>query len=75
MPAPQPTADDLQQVLDRLARILNEREGLLVLKFIAMRRRTSRTFRAFSRRTAVRSIWIGCAASGGRLSTKTTRPS
>ncbi len=26
MPAPQPTADDLQQVLDRLARILNQRE-------------------------------------------------
>ena len=25
MPAPQPTADDLQQVLDRLARILNQR--------------------------------------------------
>ena len=32
MPAPQPTADDLRQVLDRLTRILN-----LVLKLIAMR--------------------------------------
>ena len=26
MPAPQPTADDLQQVLDQLARILNQRK-------------------------------------------------
>ena len=49
-------------------------EGLLVLKLIAMSRRTSKTFRAFSRRTMVRWIWIGSAANGGRWSMKTTQP-